>query len=188
MLMIRGKKTVWENKRLGADRKNVNPPPVDLLSLQDPISGAFAGDSSRLEYDSRFLYCAVSCLSLLTSMESNSEEEEVVEKGASVDPLKRDPLCRLDVDKTVKAVLACHNFDGGFGTGQGAESHASQAFVSIGALHILNSIDRLGEQGRRRHEVWLSERQLPNGGLNGRPQKLEDVRCTLHQVRFTALI
>lgn len=22
---------------------------------------------------------------------------------------------------------------------------------------------------------WLSERQLPNGGLNGRPQKLEDV-------------
>jgi geranylgeranyl transferase type-2 subunit beta len=22
---------------------------------------------------------------------------------------------------------------------------------------------------------WLSERQLPNGGLNGRPEKLEDV-------------
>lgn len=22
---------------------------------------------------------------------------------------------------------------------------------------------------------WLSERQLPNGGMNGRPEKLEDV-------------
>lgn len=26
---------------------------------------------------------------------------------------------------------------------------------------------------------WLSERQLPNGGLNGRPEKLEDVRFNL---------
>ena len=25
---------------------------------------------------------------------------------------------------------------------------------------------------------WLSERQLPNGGLNGRPEKLEDVNTT----------
>ena len=90
------------------------------------------------------------------------------------DPLQQDPLCRLNINKTVDAVLACHNFDGGFGTGQGAESHASQAFVSIGALRILNAIERMGE-GRKRHEVWLSERQLPNGGLNGRPQKLEDV-------------
>jgi geranylgeranyl transferase type-2 subunit beta len=95
--------------------------------------------------------------------------------GSSSDALKRDPLCRLDIDKTVNAVLACQNFDGGFGTGPGSESHASQSFVSIGALSILKVIDRLGEQGRRRHEVWLSERQLPNGGLNGRPQKLEDV-------------
>jgi len=23
---------------------------------------------------------------------------------------------------------------------------------------------------------WLAERQLPNGGMNGRPEKLEDVR------------
>jgi len=26
---------------------------------------------------------------------------------------------------------------------------------------------------------WLSERQLPNGGLNGRPEKLEDVSTSL---------
>jgi prenyltransferase beta subunit len=26
---------------------------------------------------------------------------------------------------------------------------------------------------------WLCERQLKNGGLNGRPEKLEDVRCLI---------
>jgi geranylgeranyl transferase type-2 subunit beta len=34
------------------------------------------------------------------------------------------------------------------------------------SLHLVD-IDELG--------WWLAERQLPNGGLNGRPQKLEDV-------------
>jgi len=42
----------------------------------------------------------------------------------------------------------------------------------VGALAIVNSLhlvdgDLLG--------WWLCERQLKNGGLNGRPQKLEDV-------------
>lgn len=150
---------------------------ADILSLQDPVTGAFAGDSSLLEYDSRFLYCAVSSLSLLSSTTKITTEGD--------DPLKQDPLSRLDVDKTVNAVLACQNFDGGFGTGQGAESHASQSFVSIGALSILNAVGRMGSEGRRRHEVWLSERQLPNGGLNGRPQKLEDVSQILFYETFT---
>lgn len=46
------------------------------------------------------------------------------------------------------------------------------AWVCIGALSILQSLDRID---RDRVGGWLSERQLPNGGLNGRPQKLEDV-------------
>lgn len=87
-----------------------------------------------------------------------------------------DPLTRLDRSRTVDAVLACHNFDGGFGRIAGSESHASQSFVCIGALRILGAVERLNQQDlRKRHERWLSERQLPNGGLNGRPQKLEDV-------------
>jgi hypothetical protein len=32
---------------------------------------------------------------------------------------------------------------------------------------------------------WLAERQLPNGGMNGRPEKLEDVRA---QVLFCNLM
>ena len=64
------------------------------------------------------------------------------------------------------------NFDGGFGTKPGSESHAGQiyccvAFLSItGDLHKIDA-DLLG--------WWLAERQLPSGGLNGRPEKLPDV-------------
>jgi len=46
-------------------------------------------------------------------------------------------------------------------------------FVSVAALAIL---DRLDEVDIPMLAWWLSERQLPNGGLNGRPEKLEDVR------------
>jgi hypothetical protein len=46
-------------------------------------------------------------------------------------------------------------------------------FVCVAALAIL---DRLEEVDSETLAWWLAERQLPNGGLNGRPEKLEDVR------------
>ena len=64
------------------------------------------------------------------------------------------------------------NFDGGFGTKPGSESHAGQIYCCVamlsitGHLHKINA-DLLG--------WWLAERQLPSGGLNGRPEKLPDV-------------
>jgi geranylgeranyl transferase type-2 subunit beta len=64
-------------------------------------SGGFAGDSFG-EVDTRFLYCAVSALSLLGK------------------------LSDLDVEKTVSYIRTCRNFDGGFGSSSGAESHAAQ--------------------------------------------------------------
>ena len=36
-------------------------------------------------------------------------------------------------------------------------------------------LDRLDEVDQDTLGWWLAERQLPNGGLNGRPEKLEDV-------------
>jgi geranylgeranyl transferase type-2 subunit beta len=50
-------------------------------------------------------------------------------------------------------------------------------FVCVAALAIL---DRLDEIDQPTLCWWLSERQLQNGGLNGRPEKLEDV-----SLRFT---
>lgn len=67
---------------------------------------------------------------------------------------------------------ACANFDGGYGVSPGAESHAGQCFTCVGALAIAGRIDLVDKD---RLGGWLSERQLENGGLNGRPEKLEDV-------------
>jgi geranylgeranyl transferase type-2 subunit beta len=141
-------------------------PPV-IFSLQQP-SGVFAGDSFG-ETDTRFLYCAVSALSLLGR------------------------LGELDRVRTVGYLERCRNFDGGFGSVVGSESHAAQGeygfcspllitiflpkfhpivFVCVAALAIL---DRLDVVDFDTLAWWLCERQLPNGGLNGRPEKLEDV-------------
>lgn len=49
------------------------------------------------------------------------------------------------------------------------------AFTSVGTLVILHALDRLGASTLSKLASWLSERQLSNGGLNGRPEKLEDV-------------
>jgi len=45
-------------------------------------------------------------------------------------------------------------------------------WVCVGALAIL---DRLDEVDHQTLGWWLAERQLANGGLNGRPEKREDV-------------
>ena len=45
-------------------------------------------------------------------------------------------------------------------------------FVCTAALAILDRLDVIDQETLA---WWLSERQLPNGGLNGRPEKLEDV-------------
>lgn len=45
-------------------------------------------------------------------------------------------------------------------------------FVCVALLAILDKLDAIDQETLA---WWLAERQLPNGGLNGRPQKLEDV-------------
>lgn len=47
-----------------------------------------------------------------------------------------------------------------------------KVFTCLATLNILNALHLLDPDPVG---SWLCERQLPNGGLNGRPQKLEDV-------------
>ncbi|XP_035721467.1 geranylgeranyl transferase type-2 subunit beta-like isoform X2 [Vespa mandarinia] len=75
-------------------------------------------------------------------------------------------LDAIDVEKAVEFVIKCMNFDGGFGSKPGSESHAGLVYCCVGLLSITDA-DRLA--------WWLCERQLPSGGLNGRPEKLPDV-------------
>lgn len=78
----------------------------------------------------------------------------------------------VDVDKAVAYIVSCANFDGGFGAKPGAESHSAQILTCVAALAIANRLDSINKEKLGR---WLSERQLPGGGLNGRPEKTEDV-------------
>jgi geranylgeranyl transferase type-2 subunit beta len=118
-----------------------------IAALQDPETGTFAGDEWG-ERDTRFLYGALNALSLLGL------------------------LHLVNVDKAVDHVQSCANFDGGYGTSPGAESHSGQIFTCLGALSIAGRLDLVDQD---RLGAWLSERQLRNGGLNGRPEKKEDV-------------
>ncbi len=83
-----------------------------------------------------------------------------------------DLVSLVNVPKAVAHIQACANFDGGYGVGPGAESHAGQIYTCVGALTIAGRLDLVDKD---RLGGWLSERQLSNGGLNGRPEKLEDV-------------
>ena len=55
----------------------------------------------------------------------------------------------------------------------------------MGALSIAGRLDLVD---RDRLAGWLSERQLKNGGLNGRPEKLEDVCYSWWVVSSLAMI
>ena len=120
---------------------------IVIANLQNRDNGSFAGDEWG-ETDTRFLYGALNALSLLhlTSL--------------------------IDTTKAVQYVQACANFDGGYGVSPGAETHSGQIFTCLGALAIAGRLDLVDKD---RLGGWLSERQLANGGLNGRPEKLEDV-------------
>ncbi|PWY67756.1 beta subunit of rab geranylgeranyltransferase [Aspergillus eucalypticola CBS 122712] len=117
-----------------------------IAGLQDKDTGAFMGDEWG-ERDTRFLYGAFNALSLLGLLHT------------------------VDVPKAISYVQQCENLDGGYGIQPGAESHAGQIFTCVGALAIAGRLDLVNKD---RLGGWLSERQVENGGLNGRPEKLPD--------------
>jgi len=117
-----------------------------VASLQQE-DGSFLGDIWG-EVDTRFSYCALNTCALIGKLD------------------------KINVKAATDYVARCRNFDGGFGAVPGAESHSGQIFCCVASLAIGDAL----------HHVdpavlgwWLAERQLPCGGLNGRPEKKEDV-------------
>ncbi|AMD20392.1 HDL352Cp [Eremothecium sinecaudum] len=123
---------------------------VEFIEANQLDDGSFQGDRFG-EVDTRFVYTALSSLSILGRLSPKV------------------------VDPAVEFIKRCYNFDGGFGLCPGAESHAAQAFTCIGALKIVNKLDELTKEQIENIGWWLCERQVPEGGLNGRPCKLPDV-------------
>ncbi len=164
-----------------------------IAKLQNKEDGSFAGDEWG-EVDTRFSYCAFSALSLLThgmgeecfldwnleslELQRGEKEENTVKiyNGRALEIMRKI----VDIDKGCEFIMNCRNFDGGFGSTPGGESHAGQIFVCVGALQICNQLDLLyaGEEDNEENDKlawWLAERQVKVGGLNGRPEKLPDV-------------
>lgn len=121
---------------------------IDFIKSNQLDDGSFQGDEFG-EVDTRFVYNAMQCLAILEEL-----TPEIVEPA-------------------VQWTLRCQNFDGSFGMVPGAESHAAQTFTCLGILSITDSLDKL--PNKELLAWWLSDRQLENGGLNGRPEKLPDV-------------
>lgn len=117
-----------------------------VAALQQP-DGSFVGDRWG-EVDTRFSYSALNALTLLGHID------------------------KISVDKAVEFIVRCQNWDAGFGVVPQAESHAGQVFCCVGALSIVDRLDAIDVE---RVAWWLAERQLPSGGLNGRPEKKADV-------------
>ncbi|SCU91162.1 LAMI_0E04962g1_1 [Lachancea mirantina] len=136
---------------------------TEFIKSNQLADGSFQGDRFG-EVDARFSYTALSSLSIL---------------GA---------LTREVVDPAVEFIKKCYNFDGGFGLCPGAESHASMAFTCIGALAIVNRLGDLSSAQIDQIGWWLCERQVAEGGLNGRPSKLPDVCYSWWVLSALALI
>lgn len=129
------------------DRVEANKVIGYVVSLQDKGTGEMRGDEWG-EKDTRFAFISVAILSFF----------------GAVDAIK--------IEGVVRYVENSMNYDGGFGSGPGGESHSAQIFTCLAALAIARRLDIVD---RERLSKWLAERQLKCGGLNGRPQKLEDV-------------
>lgn len=135
-----------------------------VASLQQS-DGSFAGDEWG-EVDTRFSYCALSALSILGALPDDDTRTCADASSSS----NEKPT--IDVQKAALYVSSCRNFDGGFGSVPGAESHAGQIFCCVGALSIARSLHLLDCDLLC---WWLAERQCDSGGLNGRPEKQADV-------------
>ncbi|KAH8154725.1 uncharacterized protein LAJ45_01256 [Morchella importuna] len=137
---------------------------VRYIAARQTPDGCFTGDEWG-EKDTRFIYCALNALSLLRRLDA------------------------VDVDAAMAYVMRCRNPDGGFGMAPQAESHAGQIFTCLGALRIGGALERLMSQDQINVlGDWLCERQLPSGGLNGRPEKLEDVCYSWWVVSSLAMV
>ena len=63
--------------------------------------------------DTRFSFCALACLALLGQLDA------------------------VNVSKAVEFILSCMNFDGGFGSMPGSESHSGQVVCPCSFIMVL---------------------------------------------------
>ena len=101
-------------------RPAVQPTRLDLPLREPPteeqVIDLVHGVVFCVQVDTRFAYCALSTSTLIGK-----------------------PDC-IDRARIVKWIDACKNFDGGYGSDPGGESHAGQVFTCVGGLAVSSSL------------------------------------------------
>jgi len=117
------------------------------LQLDD---GSFQCIHFGSENDMRFLFCACAISHMLNDWSG------------------------VDVDKAVDFIRSCRSYDGAISLLPGQEGHGGSTFCAISALTLMGKDEEvLAEDGWRDELIrWCVSRQL--GGMQGRPNKVED--------------
>lgn len=157
-----------------------------MSSLQLP-DGSFAGDKWG-EVDTRFSFCALATAALLGRLECldvGAAAKHVAlrcsnfDAGFGAQPGGESHAGQVFVCVAALAIAGRLDLLGG-GGGAGGESRSSgdgdaAGDASAGEKKKNRTARPINPAGRDALSWWLSERQTPGGGLNGRPEKLPDV-------------
>uniref|UniRef100_A0A0D6R9D2 Prenyltransferase alpha-alpha toroid domain-containing protein n=1 Tax=Araucaria cunninghamii TaxID=56994 RepID=A0A0D6R9D2_ARACU len=84
--------------------------------------------------------------------------------------------------KTLGYILNCQSYDGGFGLSPGLESHGGATYCAIATLKLMGYITDDPVSKRPKCSVidlpsvveWSLQKQMPNGGFQGRANKASD--------------
>jgi geranylgeranyl transferase type-1 subunit beta len=127
------------------DKKGI----IKALSHLQLSDGSFQCVAVGSEHDMRFLYCAC-CISYML-----------------------DDWSGVDKDRAVTYIQSCRSYDGAVALVPGNEGHGGSTFCAIASLALMQRLDEvLDDEWRSELTHWCVQRQL--GGLQGRPNKLED--------------
>ena len=118
-----------------------------LVELQTD-DGSFRCTVSGSENDMRFLYCACAISHMLADWRG------------------------VDIDRAVDYIRSCRAFDGAIGLLPGQEGHGGSTFCAIASLVLMKRLDVLDAEWKKELIHWCVSRQV--GGMQGRPNKLED--------------
>jgi geranylgeranyl transferase type-1 subunit beta len=135
---------------LGDDLSRFDRSAIQSLKKLQLDDGSFQCIHFGSENDMRFLFCACAISHMLNDWSG------------------------VDVDKAVDFIRSCRSYDGAISLLPGQEGHGGSTFCAVSALTLMGKIeDVLAEDGWRDELIrWCVSRQL--GGMQGRPNKVED--------------
>ena len=148
---------------LGDDLSRVDKEAVITSLGQLQLSdGSFqAGLNMGSEHDMRFLYCACAISYMLYDWRG------------------------VDKDAALQYIISCVSFDGAIALIPGQEGHGGSSFCGVASLVLMDKLQAMPPAFQKELTHWCVSRQV--GGMQGRPNKLEDT-CYSYWIGGTLLL